>query len=326
MILLGLPGIGLAHDARPISLEIIQSSGDQATVSKLKVPDAIRRLPVLEMPASCQDLNPPRIEKSPGATTVHQDFRCDASLQSEVVALSFPVPNPSLSTVIRVGVASGATYSTILSPSETRWQIPEEENAINIAAEYAWLGILHIWLGIDHLLFVLCLLFVAGQVAEQRLRRILVTITGFTVAHSITLVASALNLVYLPIPAVEAVIALSIVFLALEILRENHDSWTYRFPASVAISFGLLHGFGFASVLREIGLPQTELPVALLFFNLGVEIGQVAFVLLMLFLASRTSALFVGREVLVRTCASYLIGGLAAFWLIDRTFSFWMSA
>ncbi len=110
-------------------------------------------------------------------------------------------------------------------------------------------------------------------------RRILITITGFTIAHSITLALSALGLVRVPIPAVEAAIALSIVFLAVEIVRGDKTSLTYRYPIAVSSSFGLLHGFGFAAVLGETGLPQTEIPAALLFFNVGVELGQIAFVL-----------------------------------------------
>jgi hypothetical protein len=164
-------------------------------------------------------------------------------------------------------------------------------------------------------------------------RRILVTITGFTVAHSMTLALAALNLVWVPIPPVEAVIALSIVFLAVEIARRRRDTLTWRYPIAISGSFGLLHGFGFASVLNEIGLPQTEIPAALLFFNVGVEIGQILFVALLFLVVTglsmfgmwqgemkSKSRLFV-PDYLIRP-AAYLVGVLAVYWTIDRIAGF----
>ena len=131
--------------------------------------------------------------------------------------------------------------------------MPDAENRFAVATEYTWLGIEHIWIGIDHLLFVACLLFIA-----KTSRRVLITITGFTVAHSITLALSALDLVRIPTPPVEAAIALSVVFMAWEIAKGNMNSLTHRYPIAVSSSFGLLHGFGFAAVLRDIGLPQDK--------------------------------------------------------------------
>jgi hydrogenase/urease accessory protein HupE len=176
-------------------------------------------------------------------------------------------------------------------------------------------------------LFVACLLFIA-----RTPRRLLITITGFTAAHSITLALSTLDLVRIPTPPVEAAIALSVVFMAWEIVRGDETSLTHRFPVAVSSSFGLLHGFGFAAVLRDIGLPQTELPTALLFFNGGVEIGQILFVFTLL------AAFFVLRPIMVwllqsardgevhwstaTVPASYLIGSVASFWMIDRIAGF----
>ncbi len=313
-----------AHDARPISLEVTQVDAAFIYTTRLKVPDAIDRPPLVSMPEGCQAAEERTVIQAPASITIRQQFQCVQSLQGQELGLKFPGSNPSLSTVVRVVLPGDVVYSSILPPSETRWVVPEQEDALKVAVQYVWLGVEHIWLGIDHLLFVLCLLFVAAHVPEKRWQRILITITGFTIAHSITLVLSTLDLVYLPIPAVEAVIALSIVFLALEILRDDPDSWTYRYPVSVAASFGLLHGFGFASVLRDIGLPQTELPVALLSFNVGVEIGQILFVLAVIALGRLSSDVVSGRELQLRVAASYLVGTLATFWLIDRTLSFWV--
>lgn len=314
----------LAHDARPISLEVTQIGDEFRYGTRLKVPDIVPAMPNLVMPESCRAVDELTVARLGGSVTQRQIYLCEENLQGLEIAVAFRGPNPSLSTIVRVVLADGVVHSTILPPSSLNWYVPEEEEAFAIAIQYAWLGIEHIWLGIDHLLFVLCLLFVAAHVPEKRWQRILVTITGFTIAHSITLILSTLDLVYLPISAVEAVIALSIVFLALEILRDDPESWTYRYPVSVAASFGLLHGFGFASVLREIGLPQTELPVALLFFNIGVEIGQILFVIMVLLLTRFMVGSMSGKELQVRVAASYLVGTIATFWLIDRTMSFWM--
>jgi hydrogenase/urease accessory protein HupE len=193
------------------------------------------------------------------------------------VGIEFPIINPSLSTLYRIHLANGEEHLQILKPDESEWTVPAAEERFAIAWEYTALGIEHIWIGIDHLLFVACLLFIAGTP-----RRLLITITGFTVAHSITLALSALDLVRIPTPPVEAAIALSVVFMAWEIAKQDTTSLAYRYPVTIAASFGLLHGFGFAAVLRDIGLPQTELPTALLFFNVGVEIGQILFVAVLL--------------------------------------------
>jgi hydrogenase/urease accessory protein HupE len=191
-----------------------------------------------------------------------QLFRCTSDLSGSRVQVSFRGYNPSISTLFRLQRLSGEKYTTIASPKEPSWKIPDKEATASVALQYFLLGVEHILKGFDHLLFVACLIFIAGS-----LRRVLITITGFTIAHSITLALAALGLVRIPTPPVEAAIALSIVFLATEIVRERRHTLTWRYPATVSVSFGLLHGFGFATVLREIGLPQTEITTALLFLN-----------------------------------------------------------
>ncbi len=192
---------------------------------------------------------------------------------------------------------------------------------------FVYLGAKHMFTGYDHLLFLVCLLLISGTG-----RRILITITGFTIAHSITLALSALGVVQIPVPPVEAAIALSIVFLAVEIIRGDPNSLTYRYPIAVSSSFGLLHGFGFAAVLGETGLPQTEIPTALLFFNVGVEVGQIAFVAAVVLVYQGVR--WVGRSMLDRdlsidalrpfqTPAAYAVGILAAFWMVERVVGFW---
>lgn len=329
--LLWLPWLAVAHDARPIAVELRALEDGLTYQVNLRAPDALQRLPELVMPEGCEPVPPATTRQQTGGIVFQQRYRCETSLQGRRVGLSFPGVNPSLSSLFRLETLQGAVHTNVLSPGETIWQVPDQEQPLKVAAQYTWLGVLHIWLGIDHLLFVLCLLFIAGnvgiaQTSGSRWRRVLITITGFTVAHSLTLALSVLGLVSLPVPAVEATIALSIVFLALEILRNDQQSWTYRYPVSVAMSFGLLHGFGFASVLREIGLPQTELPLALLTFNLGVEIGQVVFIAVVMLMALWLAPAFLRHELQVRQAGAYFIGSLAAYWMIDRTLAFWVLA
>jgi hydrogenase/urease accessory protein HupE len=188
------------------------------------------------------------------------------------------------------------------------------------ASRFATLGIEHILLGIDHLLFVLGLVLIV-----QSAKLLVQTITAFTIAHSITLAVATLGFVHVPGAPVEAVIALSILFLASELTRQRRgeSGLTARYPWLVAFSFGLLHGFGFAGALAEVGLPERDITLALLVFNLGVEAGQ------LLFVAGVLALLWLGRRVIVsppprwlQDAPAYAIGSLAAFWLIQRVAAF----
>ncbi len=181
------------------------------------------------------------------------------------------------------------------------------------------MGIDHILGGIDHLLFVLALLLIT-----KGTRNLIKAITAFTVAHSITLSLAALGVVGLPSAPVEAVIALSIVFLAVELIHyyRGKKSLTAQYPWIVAFAFGLLHGFGFAGALAEIGLPQTAIPAALFFFNVGVEVGQLMFVIVILGILWMINKLSVKWPQWVRFVPPYAIGAVASFWLIERVVGF----
>ena len=188
---------------------------------------------------------------------------------------------------------------------------------------YTILGIEHILSGFDHLLFVLALVLLV-----QGTRRLLVTITAFTAAHSLTLAGATLGWVHVPGPPVEASIALSIVFVASEIVhtRQGRYSVTQHYPWVVAFTFGLLHGFGFAGALAEVGLPQSSIPIALLFFNVGVEIGQLMFVgavLAVIAVGWRAGQrLRLSQPAWLWRIAPYAIGALASFWLVERVAAF----
>ena len=328
LLLLAFASASRAHDARPNYVQVTETTPNTYSVM-WKVPASMpgASLPYPTFPADCVAQRQAAWRQAGAEFMGQQVFDCEAGLSGRTIGIRFPVINPSLSTLYKVRLANGEEHVKILKPSQNEWTVPDAESRFGVAREYTLLGIAHIWAGIDHLLFVACLLFIASTP-----RRLLITITGFTIAHSITLALSTLDIVRIPTPPVEAAIALSVVFLAWEIARKDDKSLAYRFPVSVSASFGLLHGFGFAAVLRDIGMPQTELPTALLFFNVGVEIGQVLFVMVLL------AAFFALRPALIRLLespkdpvthwesltvpASYVIGCIASYWMIDRIAGF----
>lgn len=320
-----------AHETRPAFLGITEIAPDTFELM-LKVPakGPQNRLPLqVEIPRECQSLRPLTSHYLRGAffdrtTFAHPNRLANASFL--VTGLSETV----IDVLVQIRFLDGTSQTARLTPDQPELIINPVPDRFSVARTYTWLGVEHIWLGIDHLLFVLCLLLVT-----RTRKKLLITITGFTLAHSVTLALSALEVVQLPIPPVEAVIALSIVFLAFEILRNDETSLTFRYPVVVSTSFGLLHGFGFAAVLAEIGLPPTQLPTALLFFNVGVEVGQLLFVGVLMGMFMLIRSLWkrfqdpepgTGSTVLVprlRLVLIYLIGTVASYWMIERIVGFW---
>lgn len=226
----------------------------------------------------------------------------------------------STDVLVRIQRLDGTSETARLNASSTSFVVNSAPQFWGVVKTYLVFGIEHILEGADHLLFVACLIFIAGT-----WRRILVTITGFTLAHSITLTLAGLELVRLPIPPIEATIALSIVFLAREIALDRRDTLTWRYPITVSASFGLLHGFGFASALSEIGLPQTEIPAALLAFNVGVEIGQLIFVATILsvfWLITQSLKLLKINStnwlLNIEKPIAYGVGGITMLWTVER--------
>lgn len=218
--------------------------------------------------------------------------------------------------LVNIEWLDGSRMQRVVSPDAPRLSVYDHgaqgwASTWPVLSDYGWLGIEHILGGFDHLCFVLAL---ALLVRDRRL--LVATITAFTLAHSITLGLTALGFVRVPIAPVEATIALSIVLVCVECLRTS-DSWTRRAPWIVAFAFGLLHGFGFASALLEVGLPETRLPAALLGFNLGVELGQLLVVLSFLGLTAVAARLRLVRPSTKKSLV-YVMGSVAAFWSIDR--------
>ena len=308
-----------ADDSQPLTIQIKERQTNYYQIN-VRVPPTLasQNTPQLVMPAFCRSYN----DTGPLIGSInagHQLYQCSNTLQGQRLSVQYPYDLPALSTVIKYQSSTGELHTKVLRPGELDWQVPIGESPSQVAKDYTGLGIIHIWQGTDHLLFLLCLLWIAGSA-----KRVLITVTGFTLAHSITLVLSALEIIRLSIKPVEAVIALSIVFLATEIVKDRRNTFTWRYPIAVSSSFGLIHGLGFAAVLTEIGLPQIELYTGLLFFNIGVEIGQIVFVVCALSLLVATHKLvklIAIKEKLMpmfRTGTAYMVGSTASFWLIER--------
>ena len=325
--LLGVITVLSAHESRPLFIEITEKESGIYEL-QYKIPATIPEfnLPDVFLADSFTALDRIAIHQTTNGFLKKQTFKSNGLLNGTNIRIKYPVMNPSVSCIVKVVLQNGQKFNKLLGPDELVWMVPDEESWAGVAKQYTVLGIQHILEGWDHLLFLICLMLVAGIG-----RKLLITITGFTIAHSITLALSALNLVRLPVPPVEAVIALSVVYLAVEIALQKKDSLTYRYPIAVSSSFGLLHGFGFAAVLSDIGLPQVEIVTSLLFFNIGVELGQIIFVLgvLLLWLLIRKLALdqnllerFNLSRLIMEKSAAYFCGIIASYWMIERLYGF----
>lgn len=321
-LLLGDPTF--AHDSRPLFIELLEEEQGHytlrwhtpATVPEDNVPEVIP-------PGACQPTAQTQRYVWSEALVTSTQLRCEESFGAEGFRVEYPLANPSLSSLIRFHPLEGETITQLLSPDQDRWLPPTPMSSFAIAASYTRLGISHILAGLDHLLFLFCLVWIAGS-----LKRIVWTVTGFTAAHSITLVLAALDIVKVPGPPLEASIALSIVFLGSELVKGRQDSLTWRHPIAVSSTFGLLHGFGFATVLQDVGLPAQDLAVGLLFFNVGVEIGQLLAIGLVLFTLSSIRAVTQGTrwrfsgEWSLQRLAGYAVGVVSTMWLMQRTAAF----
>jgi hypothetical protein len=305
-----------AHESRPALLKIIEQKPGWFEVT-WKIPVLpgyeVDISPVL--PAGLAPYGPPASHDVPGAKIQVSTYQAkEGGLAGETITID-GLSTTQIDTMVRINFADGTTQSTILRPMSPSFTVPSPGTRGEIAWVYMRLGIEHILKGIDHLLFVLGLLLIVGS------RWILLkTITAFTIAHSITLAIATLGYASAPGPPLNAAIALSILFLGPEIVRvwRGETSFTIRHPWVVAFAFGLLHGFGFASGLTTSGLPSAEIPVALLLFNVGVEIGQLFFVAIILLLERSFRILEIRWPRWAEALPGYTVGGLGAFWTIQR--------
>jgi hypothetical protein len=305
----------VAHEVRPGFLELRETSpGEFATTWKVPALGAMRLAIEPDYPSFCRAIGEPVTSFVDDAFVQRGRLRCDEPLAGAKLAIRGLVATQT-DVLVRIETADGESFTGRILPSSPSLVVPVRPGLLALAATYVDLGIEHILLGVDHLLFVLGLILLVDGT-----RRLIWTITAFTVGHSISLAAATFGWVGVPEGPLNAVIALSIVFVAVEVVHRYRGEvgLTARFPWVFAFAFGLLHGLGFATALTSLGIPQSMLPLALLFFNIGVEIGQLAFVLLIVLLrwANRTEEVSLPRW--TRPIPAYAIGGVAMFWFIGR--------
>ena len=311
-----------AHESRPAYLELQEDTPTEYSVVWRR---PAKQAAVLKLephfPEDCQQISGSS-QRAGGGFTVFAHLRCEQTLSGREVAIAGLGATP-VDVVVLVRLRSGDEQSQILRGGSDRFIVAQAPTRLGVLASYVGLGFEHILEGIDHLMFVLGLVLVLGAG-----RSLLWAITSFTVAHSVTLALSSLELVEVPQAPVEAVITLSIVFLASEIIGQvrGETSWTRMRPWSVTFAVGLLHGLGFAGALREVGLPTSQLPLALFAFNLGVELGQLAFVVAVL--AFGWVLVKITKEKTERWGArmqlglAYVLGTVAAYWVFERIANF----
>ncbi len=310
-----------AHESRPAYLEITETApGRYDVLWRTPLLSGMPLPVVLKLPEGARNVTEPGVREFPDSIVERRLIEVDGGLTGkrvEFVGLQATITD----VLARVQLRDGAYSTTLVHPSNPWLEVAGSQGALAVFGTYLKHGVEHILLGYDHLLFVLALMLIV------RSTRVLVwTITAFTLAHSITLALATLGVVHVPGPPVEATIALSILLLAAEILRvrQGQRSLAARWPWVVAFSFGLLHGFGFAGALTSIGLPKNDVPLALFAFNVGVEVGQLAFIAVVLGLLAVARRLPLPRPLTAHALpvASYAIGTLAAFWFVERLAGF----
>jgi hypothetical protein len=319
-LLLAVSFVLSADEFRPALLEVTEREGGWVEVT-WKAPtmgeQVLALTPVL--PEFFAPLGPGSSQRVPGAMITTSSFStAGQGLNGATVGVAGLSAVPA-DVVVQVNLLDGTEHSAVLRSNSPTFTIPEEVTNKELAGSYWQMGTIHILEGYDHLLFLLALLLIVSGVWP-----LLKTVTAFTLAHSLTLALATLGLIHIPQVPTEAVISLSIMFLAVEVVRKNAGQLTLseRYPWLIAFTFGLVHGLGFAGALYEIGVPQNAVPLALLMFNLGVETGQVLFVLVVSVLLAGLHKLHGITALTLEKATPYAIGGVAAFWTIDRVSSF----
>jgi len=312
-------GSQLAHadEFRPAMLEITERDDGWVDVS-WKVPllkdKPVAVTPVL--PEFLKPVGPGSSKRALGAQVDFATFHTDGrALNGSTISIDGLAGIP-MDVMLRIALRDGGEHTAMLRSGNVSFTIPEQTTRAALAISYWQMGTIHILEGVDHLLFLLTLLLIVNGIWP-----LLKTVTAFTLAHSLTLALATLDLVHIPPAPTEAVISLSIVLLAVEVVHKNQGQMTMseRFPWLVAFTFGLVHGLGFAGALAEIGVPHNEVPLALLMFNVGVETGQVMFVIAVSLLLAGLHRVHNHSALTLARATPYVIGGVAAFWTIERT-------
>lgn len=310
-----MTGTAIADELRPGYLEIKQVAADTYDVG-WKVPAlGDRRLGIyVRFPVATEVLDEPGGRFEGSAFVERWRVRHAGGFDGQTIHID-GLQQSSTDVLVRMERLDGTTFVDRLDPSSPSVTLRDSPGPFNVGGTYLALGVEHILLGIDHILFVLALVLLV-----RGMRKLIGTITAFTAAHSITLAAATLGWVNVPIAPAEAVISLSIVFVATEIVHEKGGriGLAARAPWVVAFFFGLLHGLGFAGALAEVGLPGNAIPLALLFFNVGVEVGQLLFVAAVLLFRTAMKVPLAGAPRWIQLAPAYVIGTLAMFWTLQR--------
>jgi hydrogenase/urease accessory protein HupE len=309
------PEPGTAHPLNPALLELWESREAVEVLWRLPraQPTTIALQPVL--PEACHEVSAPRFSQTEPSLTARWRLACGGrSLVGARVGVQ-GLSERQTEALVRIHLADGRLIQAVLRGDMPVLTVPERAGPVAVLRAYLTLGVEHIVTGLDHLLFVLGLvLLVQGR------QRLLWTMTAFTVGHSATLSLAMLGAVHVPPAPVEAMIAVSIFIVGLELTRATPGGtlWTRRYPWGMALIFGLLHGLGFAGALAQVGLPTHEIPLALFAFNVGIEIGQVLFIGLVLVASAALAILPVRWPQASARIPAYAIGSVAAFWIFDR--------
>jgi hydrogenase/urease accessory protein HupE len=318
VLIVMLPFVVFSHDMRPASLQIKQV-GDSTYTVLWKVPRNQNQILSItpKFPIWFNYKNMPNAYESGSGMVLKQTVFTSHTIYGMPVQIQ-GIEKSNADVLVQVEWLNGMYHSFILSSTTPIGTIPQMQTRTSILLQYFQLGIKHILLGFDHLLFVMAL-----YMLSRGKKQLLLTITSFTIAHSITLSLAALGHISLAVPPVEAIIALSILFLVREILRQPspQNSFSKNYPWAIAFVFGLLHGLGFAGALSETGLPQLHLPIALISFNVGVEFGQLVFISILICLSILNTKL-IQLPPLINRIISYSMGMVAGFWFVERIFIF----
>jgi hydrogenase/urease accessory protein HupE len=316
-LFMALPSV--AHELRPAYLEINEIAAERyAVIWKVPARGEMKMALYAKLPDGCRQVTEPAGGYVETAYVTRWQSVCKGGLAGKTISID-GLSSTYTDALVKITSLAGTNQTSRISPDFPDIMVAAVPTATDTARTYFLLGMQHIMLGLDHLLFVLALLLLI-----RRPRTLLLAITSFTVAHSITLAFAAMGIAAAPQPPVEALVALSIMFVASEIIRNirRKQDLSSRYPWLISFIFGLLHGFGFGGALREIGLPQTDVPLALLMFNLGVEAGQLVFVTAALLVSVCLQALMQLDFSKARFLMAYLIGIISAFWFVQRVASF----
>lgn len=317
---LACSGFAQAHALAPALLQLSeQAQGHYAVLWRTSISRVAAEEVAPQWPSGCALQKPLDVQVKDEAIEAHGMLVCDSpGLAGRSLAVS-GLAGAGISVILRVADADARVQSSLLDARRSTWVVPAQTSAAQIFADYLALGVGHLWGGLDHLLFVAGLVLILSG-----WRRLFWTLTAFTLGHSLTLAAASLAWITVDQGLTEWLIAASLLLLASEAVRPDDRGWLRRFPAPLALAFGLVHGSGFAGALAEIDLPEGEIVHALLAFNLGIEFGQVVLVagLLLLALALRRIRAELQTLVPLRIASAYVIGIAGAYWCFERSANF----